>query len=85
MLGVVYTSTLRDFLRPGRMVVWAMVSLVIGLLCRVWMRMGSGTTAKAANLLGRRWFGSEISKEYVRIAKERLRQYLRGDEKAAGA
>ena len=47
--------------------------------------MGSGTTAKAANLLGRRWFGSEISKEYVRIAKERLRQYLRGDEKAAGA
>ena len=34
--------------------------------------MGSGTTAKMAQLLGRRWIGSEISEEYVRIAEERL-------------
>lgn len=34
--------------------------------------MGSGTTAKVAGLLQRRWIGSEISEEYVRIARERL-------------
>jgi len=38
--------------------------------------MGSGTTAKIANKLNRRWLGSEISKEYVEIAKERLKPYL---------
>ena len=38
--------------------------------------MGSGTTAKAAHLLNRNWAGSEISKEYVSIAQERLRNYL---------
>ncbi|MFN6962741.1 MAG: DNA-methyltransferase [Pyrinomonadaceae bacterium] len=37
--------------------------------------MGSGTTAKAATELGRRWFGSEISGEYVRIAEQRLRAF----------
>ena len=35
--------------------------------------MGSGTTAKIAMLLGRKWLGSEISKAYVEIAKERLK------------
>jgi site-specific DNA-methyltransferase (adenine-specific) len=35
--------------------------------------MGSGTTAKMAKLLGRRWIGSEISAEYVGIASERLK------------
>jgi len=35
--------------------------------------MGSGTTAKIAHLLNRRWLGSEISKEYCEIAAERLR------------
>lgn len=34
--------------------------------------MGSGTTAKVAHLLKRRWLGSEISEDYVRIARERL-------------
>ena len=34
--------------------------------------MGSGTTAKMAHLLNRKWIGSEISKEYVDIAIERL-------------
>ncbi len=34
--------------------------------------MGSGTTAKMAHLLNRKWIGSEISKEYVNIANERL-------------
>lgn len=38
--------------------------------------MGSGTTAKTAQLLKRRWVGSEISQEYVEIATERLRPYV---------
>jgi site-specific DNA-methyltransferase (adenine-specific) len=38
--------------------------------------MGSGTTAKVAQLMRRRWIGSEISEEYVRIASERLQPYL---------
>ncbi len=37
--------------------------------------MGSGTTAKVAHLMNRRWIGSEISKEYVDIANERLKEY----------
>lgn len=37
--------------------------------------MGSGTTAKAACNLGRKFLGSEISKEYVEIAEERLIMY----------
>ena len=35
--------------------------------------MGSGTTAKAAVELGRRWIGSEISAEYCRIVEGRLK------------
>lgn len=35
--------------------------------------MGSGTTAKIAQLLNRRWIGSEISNDYIQIADERLR------------
>jgi site-specific DNA-methyltransferase (adenine-specific) len=38
--------------------------------------MGSGTTAKAAEMLGRRWLGSEISAEYVKIAESRLMPYI---------
>jgi DNA modification methylase len=38
--------------------------------------MGSGTTAKAAHLLNRRWIGSEISAEYVELANKRLKPYL---------
>lgn len=38
--------------------------------------MGSGTTAKVATQLNRRWIGSEISAEYVAIARERLKPYL---------
>lgn len=38
--------------------------------------MGSGTTAKAAHQLGRRWIGSEISAEYVALANKRLEPYL---------
>jgi DNA modification methylase len=37
--------------------------------------MGSGTTAKVAEQLGRRWFGSEISGEYVNLAKQRLADF----------
>jgi site-specific DNA-methyltransferase (adenine-specific) len=41
--------------------------------------MGSGTTAKIAHLLNRRWIGSEISEEYVRIAEKRLQAYTMND------
>lgn len=37
--------------------------------------LGSGTTAKIAHLLNRRWIGSEISKEYCDIAEERLQEH----------
>ena len=47
--------------------------------------MGSGTTAKVAELNGRRWFGSEISEDYVRIAEERLRPYRRAAAEKAAA
>jgi len=46
--------------------------------------MGSGTTAKVAHLMNRRWLGSEISAEYVEIAKERLAGYL-DDRKISAA
>lgn len=39
--------------------------------------MGSGTTAKVAHLLNRQWFGSEISTEYVEIAKKRLEPHIK--------
>ena len=38
--------------------------------------MGSGTTAKVAQLLGRQWIGSEVSAEYVKIAETRILPYL---------
>src|SRR5690554_7007908 len=38
--------------------------------------MGSGTTAKIAHLLKRKWIGSEISKEYVDISEERLKEHI---------
>lgn len=46
--------------------------------------MGSGTTAKAAEMLGRKWIGSEISGEYVRIAEQRLKSFLDKEKMAAG-
>ena len=36
--------------------------------------VGSGTTAKMAKELGRRWLGFDISPEYVAIAQKRVRQ-----------
>ena len=36
--------------------------------------MGSGTTAKAAVMNGRHYIGSEISKEYCKIAEKRLKE-----------
>lgn len=46
--------------------------------------MGSGTTAKAAHRLGRRWLGSEISVEYVEIARKRLLPYMGPVDLAVG-
>lgn len=41
--------------------------------------MGSGTTAKMAEELDRKWFGSEISEEYIRISEERLRSFIKNN------
>ena len=38
--------------------------------------MGSGTTAKASIILKRNFIGSEISKEYCKIAQKRINPYL---------
>ena len=46
--------------------------------------MGSGTTAKMAHLLGRKWIGSEISGEYVAIANERLAKYTDDQKMSVG-
>ena len=46
--------------------------------------MGSGTTAKIAHQLGRRWLGSEVSSEYVAIAEQRLMPYLEERKLSAG-
>ena len=37
--------------------------------------MGSGTTAKVAHQLNRKWIGSEISAEYIAIIEKRLAIY----------
>lgn len=37
--------------------------------------MGSGTTAKIAHILNRKWIGSEISEQYIKIANKRLDIY----------
>jgi site-specific DNA-methyltransferase (cytosine-N4-specific) len=39
--------------------------------------MGTGTTAEAAIRAGRRFIGSEMSEDYVKIAEERLDPFLR--------
>ncbi len=39
--------------------------------------MGTGSTAEAAIRAGRKFIGSEMSEEYVRIAEERLAPFLR--------
>ena len=38
--------------------------------------MGSGTTAIAATKLGRKFVGIELSKNYIKMAKERLREFM---------
>ncbi|HZK28130.1 MAG TPA: DNA methyltransferase, partial [Thermoclostridium sp.] len=39
--------------------------------------MGTGSTAEAAIRAGRRFIGSEMSDDYVKIAEERLDPFLR--------
>jgi site-specific DNA-methyltransferase (adenine-specific) len=41
--------------------------------------LGTGTTAVVANKLGRNYLGSEISADYVEIAKKRLKEIARGN------
>jgi site-specific DNA-methyltransferase (adenine-specific) len=38
--------------------------------------MGSGTTAVAAETLGRKWIGIELSENYTNIAKERVKPFV---------
>jgi site-specific DNA-methyltransferase (adenine-specific) len=38
--------------------------------------MGSGTTAKAAILLGRNWVGSELDENYTEITNERIKNVV---------
>ncbi|MCF6268842.1 MAG: site-specific DNA-methyltransferase [Melioribacteraceae bacterium] len=38
--------------------------------------LGSGTTAKIAHILNRKWIGSEISKEYANFAEKRLHEHV---------
>jgi modification methylase len=40
--------------------------------------MGSGTTAVAAEILGREWIGGELSREYCAMASKRLQKHRRG-------
>ena len=37
--------------------------------------MGSGTTAVACKVLGRKYLGSEINKDYIKICKDRIQKY----------
>lgn len=41
MLGYVFSSSLKDFLRPGRVIVWGAVALFVGLMGKVWMQFGA--------------------------------------------
>ena len=43
-----------------------------GIVCDPFL--GSGTTALVARKLGRNWIGIELSGDYIKIAKERLKQ-----------
>lgn len=45
--------------------------------------MGSGTTAVASKALGRRFVGFELSREYVRMAEQRLRETVSDAKDAA--
>jgi len=36
---------------------------------------GSGTTCLAAEMLGRKWIGIDISKNYCEVAKQRIKDY----------
>jgi len=50
--------------------------------------LGSGTTAVAAQRLGRRWIGIEFAPEYVEMARRRLKEpesLFRGDERVLQA
>ena len=38
--------------------------------------MGSGTTAVAAETLGRRWLGIELSPNYTEIARKRVNDFI---------
>jgi modification methylase len=39
--------------------------------------MGSGSTAIAAEICGRSWIGLEISKDYCKLARERIEAHRR--------
>ena len=42
--------------------------------------MGSGTTAVVAEALGRKWIGIERDKKYMRLAENRIRDFIKNRE-----
>lgn len=37
MIGVAFTGALRDFVRPGRIVTWLLIAIVVGIIGKVWI------------------------------------------------
>ncbi len=37
MIGVAFVGALRDFVRPGRIITWGIIALVVGIIGRVWV------------------------------------------------
>jgi DNA modification methylase len=42
--------------------------------------MGSGTSAVAAEILGRLWVGIELSPDYCEVARNRIKHFIEGQK-----
>ncbi|ARU41703.1 hypothetical protein CCB80_11350 [Armatimonadetes bacterium Uphvl-Ar1] len=42
MIGVAFTGALRDFVRPGRIVTWLLIAVVVGIVGRIWVGFQPG-------------------------------------------
>lgn len=43
MLGTVFTTTLKDMLRPGRVIAWVIIAAFVGVMGRIWVQFGGDT------------------------------------------
>lgn len=41
-MGLAFAGALRDFIRPGRIVTWALIALAVGIVARVWANFQPG-------------------------------------------